>query len=176
MNDAPAELRTLLRAAPGQPQLGVAESITGGRVQALVTSVSGASEYFIGGVTAYTLEQKVALLGVDAAHAAAVNGVSERVAGEMACGACRLFRADLAVATTGYAEPAPAHGVTVPFAWIAVARGGGGGPVVVQTQRIECPGVNRNEAQARVAVAAIELLVAWLRGAETGGNRSRPAW
>lgn len=163
MTAGPAELKALLLADPGRPKLAVAESLTGGRVQALVTGVSGASEYFLGGVTAYALERKVALLGVDAAHAAEANGVSERVAGEMAGGACRLFGADLALATTGYAEVAPDRGVAVPFAWIALARNAGGTPVPVRTRRIECPGANRGEAQARVAAAAIDLLVAWLR-------------
>jgi nicotinamide-nucleotide amidase len=161
MNGTPTELNQLLRTAVPRLKLAAAESITGGRVQALVTGVSGASEYFVGGVTAYTLEQKGGLLGVDRAHAATCDCVSERVAGEMAGGACRLFQADLAVATTGYAEPAP--GVAVPFAWIALARGADGVPEVWRTRRIECPGATRNEAQDRVAAAAIELLVAWLR-------------
>jgi nicotinamide-nucleotide amidase len=170
MNGTPTELNELLRTAVPRPKLAAAESITGGRVQALITGISGASEYFVGGVTAYTLEQKDALLGIDRAHALACNCVSERVAGEMAGGACRLFQADLAVATTGYAEPAPAQGVAMPFAWIALARGAGGVPEVLRTRRIECPGLTRNEAQDRVAAAAIELLVAWLRCATNFPN------
>lgn len=164
MNPAAAELRALLTAPPRRT-LAVAESLTGGRVQALVTAVSGASEYFLGGVTAYAIAQKVALLGVDPEHAAAAGGVSERVAGEMAAGACRLFGADLAVATTGYAEPAPARGVAVPCAWIAVARREDGGPRVVWCRRREFPGANRAAAQAEAAAAAVAALIDVLRAA-----------
>src|SRR5204863_10010142 len=87
--------------------LAVTGSLTGGQVQAKIASISGASDYFLGGVTAYSLEQKVKLPGVNRAHAKSVDCVSQRVAVEMAAGAIRLFGADLAVATTGYAEPAP---------------------------------------------------------------------
>ena len=103
-------------------RLAVAESLTGGRLQALITSVSGASDYFVGGVVAYTLQQKVALLGVDSEHAAAVNSVSARVAREMAQGVCRLMQADIGAATTGYASPAPEHGAPIPFGHIAIWR------------------------------------------------------
>ena len=44
--------------------LAVAESLTGGRVQARITAISGASEFFLGGMTAYSLDQKVRHLGV----------------------------------------------------------------------------------------------------------------
>ena len=62
---------------------------------------SGASGYFVGGLTCYATEAKVRLLGVDAAHAAEVNAVSERVAGEMVRGAARLFGASIGLGTTG---------------------------------------------------------------------------
>lgn len=159
MSGAATELRTLFRAKPSRPKLAVAESLTGGCLQARITAVSGASEFFVGGVTAYALAQKVALLGVDRDHAAAVNCVSARVAEEMARGACRLFDADLALATTGYAEPAPAEGVTAPFAWIALAQRGGD----VKSWRVEGAGLARGEVQARVVDAALEALVALLR-------------
>lgn len=163
MDATPADLKSLLLAAPGRPRLAVAESMTGGRLQARITEISGASGFFLGGVTAYALAQKVALLGVDEAHAAAVNCVSERVAGEMALGACRLFRADIALATTGYAEPSPADGVTDPFAWVALAVAAGGDPKLVRVSRVECSGAGRTEAQARVADAALALLLERLR-------------
>ena len=43
--------------------LAVAESLTCGHLQALVGSVSGASDFFCGGVTAYNIDQKVRHLG-----------------------------------------------------------------------------------------------------------------
>lgn len=159
MNQAAAELRALFRAAPSRPKLAVAESLTGGSLQARITAISGASEFFLGGVTAYALGQKVELLGVDREHAATVNCVSARVAEEMARGACRLFGADIGIATTGYAEAAPAEGVAVSFAWIAIARRGGD----VKSWRVEYAGATRGEVQARVVDAALDALAAMLR-------------
>jgi nicotinamide-nucleotide amidase len=162
---APAvELKALLLAEP-KLTLAVAESLTAGHVQARVASVSGASGYFLGGVTAYTLTQKVKLLGVDRRHAKKVNCVSARVAEEMALGACGLFAADVGVATTGYAEPSPAAGATEPMAWWAVARRleGKTNEFWLRHGRVECPGAKRAEVQAIVAEAVLTELVAWLR-------------
>jgi nicotinamide-nucleotide amidase len=49
--------------------LAVAESLTCGQVQAKIGTVAGASRYFLGGITAYSLAQKVRHLGVNRAHA-----------------------------------------------------------------------------------------------------------
>lgn len=108
-----------------------AESLTGGHLQATLTSLSGASTFFRGGITAYNQEVKAKVLGVDAAHAAAVNAVSPAVAVQMAFGACQLFNADLALATTGYAQPNVARGVTVPFAYAAIVRDDVAEPLLV---------------------------------------------
>lgn len=150
----------------GEPvlTLAVAESLTGGRIQAAITAVSGASGFFLGGITAYTLEQKVKHLGVSRAAAARVNCVSAAVAQQMAQGAARLFSADLALATTGYAESAPELGVDEPFAYWALAHrltprrwqhvGG----------RVYCPGLKRADVQVAVTETALAEAVAYLRG------------
>ncbi len=158
------ELKVLLSRAPALT-LAAAESLTAGRVQARVAAVSGSSAYFLGGLTAYTLEQKVRHLGVDRVAAEAVNCVSAAVAGEMARGACRLFGSDLAVATTGYAEPSAENKVAVPYAWWAVAWRQPAGEVWLREARVECPGLARVAVQEAVAQAALEGLVAWLREA-----------
>jgi nicotinamide-nucleotide amidase len=155
------ELKPLLLAKP-RLTLAVAESLTSGHVQAAIGAVSGASEYFLGGVTAYSIDQKVELLGVNRRAAARVNCVSAEVAQEMAQGACRLFGSDLAVATTGYAEPAPGSGVPAPFAWWAIAHRRRGRFVALRTGRVECPGEPRVEVQKMVAAAVIAELVAYL--------------
>jgi nicotinamide-nucleotide amidase len=160
--DPALELRNLLLSAPRQT-LAVAESLTAGHLQARVSAIPGASDYFLGGITAYTLAQKVRHLGVDRAHAESVNCVSPRVAAEMARGACALFGADLALATTGYAEPSPAENVPAPMACWALAHVLANGVVVVQSGRVEFPGASRTVAQERVAEAALAGLVAYLR-------------
>ncbi|MCU0792478.1 MAG: nicotinamide-nucleotide amidohydrolase family protein [Opitutaceae bacterium] len=130
-----------------------AESLTVGRVQAQLGRRSGASGYFAGGVTCYATAAKVRLLGVDAAHAAEVNAVSERVAREMAAGAARMFGACIGVATTGYAEPDSARGVATPFAWVAAARGDD-----VRARRVDGAALGREAMQARAAAEALRLL------------------
>jgi nicotinamide-nucleotide amidase len=156
------ELRALILHAP-RLTLAVAESLTCGRVQAKIGAISGASEFFLGGITAYSLAEKVRHLGVDRAAAKKVDCVSADVAGQMACGACRLFGSDLGVATTGYAEPNAKLKVAAPFAWWAIARRKGRRIVAVRSGRVECPGASRIEAQAIVAEAAVAELVAFLR-------------
>lgn len=155
------ELKPLLMRRP-RLTLAVAESLTAGHVQARISSVSGSSEYFLGGVTAYALEQKVKLLGVNRAHAKTVECVSQRVAVEMAAGACQLLGADLAVATTGYAEPSPKQKVRTPHAWWALCHRHGGSAVVL-SGLIEVLGADRVTVQERVAEGVLVELVRYLR-------------
>lgn len=160
---SPAGLKALLTAAPAWT-LAVAESLTCGHLQARIGAIAGASNFLLGGITAYSLEQKVRHLGVDRARAAAVNCVSAAVAEEMARGAAALFGANVGVATTGYAEPAPAQGITAPFAWWAVALRDSARAEWRQCHgRIECPGASRVDAQTMVADAAFGELTAFLR-------------
>ena len=161
-----AEIKPLLMRRPALT-LAAAESLTAGHLQARIASVAGSSEYFLGGLTAYTLEQKVKLLGVNRAHAKAAACVSQRVAVEMAAGACRLFGADLAVATTGYAEPAPKLKVKVPHAWWAICHRRRGAAVVL-SGLIEVPGADRTTVQARVAEGVLTELLKYLRELRAG--------
>ncbi len=165
-----AELKKLMRRKP-RLTLAAAESLTCGHVQAAIGAVSGASEYFLGGVTAYSLAQKVRLLGVNRAHARRVNCVSQRVAVEMARGACDRFGADLAVATTGYAEPNRAEGIKTPLAWWTVCHRRRGGRETIISGLIEVPGATRAQVQERVAAEVLGQLVTYLR--EFRGNAGR---
>ncbi|WP_210498793.1 CinA family protein [Vibrio crassostreae] len=98
-----------------------AESITGGRIQADFTSKSGSSAYFMGGVCAYSLDAKVEILGCDRLVAKACNCVSQETANQMAGGAQKIFKTDVAIATTGYVEPFEYKGETKdPIVFIAV--------------------------------------------------------
>jgi len=156
------DLKPLLLRKP-RLTLAVAESLTCGQVQARIGAISGASEFFLGGITAYTLDQKVAHLGVNRAAAKRVDCVSAEVAKQMALGACRLFGSDLALATTGYAEPSAQAKVAEPFAWWALAHVRRGRPVALLSGRVECPGEPRIQVQAIVAEAVLAELVEYLR-------------
>ncbi len=82
-----------------------AESCTGGYIAHLITSVAGSSDYFKGSVVAYDNEVKIKILGVDQKSLDSYGAVSEQVIKEMAEGARRRFKTDLALATSGIAGP-----------------------------------------------------------------------
>ncbi|MED5262192.1 MAG: competence/damage-inducible protein A [Myxococcota bacterium] len=86
-------------------RLAVAESCTGGAIAEQVTSVPGSSEFFSGGVVAYSNSSKSALLGVSSETIETVGAVSEPVVRAMAEGVRERFGADLGLATTGISGP-----------------------------------------------------------------------
>ena len=86
-------------------RLATAESLTGGGIGAAITSVSGASAVFAGGVISYTNEVKHRVLGVPMEDLDTFGAVSAPVAKAMAEGARRVIGADAAVAVTGLAGP-----------------------------------------------------------------------
>ncbi len=115
-----------------------AESLTGGRLAAALTSVPGASACVVGGVVAYATAVKVAVLGVPADLVAEHGVVSGECAAAMARGSRDLLGTTYAMATTGVAGPDPQEGHPAGHVWVAVAgpRGRGdpaagarGGPV-----------------------------------------------
>ncbi|MFO1170894.1 MAG: CinA family protein [Hyphomicrobiaceae bacterium] len=86
-------------------KLATAESCTGGLIAGAVTEVAGSSDVFDRGFVTYSNEAKAEMLGVPAALVATHGAVSPQVAREMAEGALRHSRADIAVAVTGVAGP-----------------------------------------------------------------------
>ena len=82
-----------------------AESCTGGGVGSAITAVPGSSAVFMGGVISYANEVKRDVLGVKAETLMTVGAVSSETAAQMAAGARRLLKADLAVSLTGIAGP-----------------------------------------------------------------------
>lgn len=118
------ELVPLLKAA--DITLATAESCTGGSIASKLSSVEGASVYFKGGAVTYATESKVSVLGVQQATIDRYTVVSEEVAIEMAVGARALYKADIAVATTGNAGPLKGDSdAEVGTVCIAVATAGG---------------------------------------------------
>jgi competence/damage-inducible protein CinA C-terminal domain len=101
--------------------LACAESLTGGALCSAFVDVPGVSAVLRGSITAYAVDIKASILGVDR-HVLQTKGpVEERVAVEMARGVCDLLAADVALATTGVAGPGPADGHPAGTVWIACA-------------------------------------------------------
>ena len=82
-----------------------AESCTGGELAKRFTDMSGASEFFLGGVTTYTNDAKVKLLGISPELIEEKTAVSYEVAKEMAERVRSLLGSDMGIGVTGLAGP-----------------------------------------------------------------------
>lgn len=82
-----------------------AESCTGGSIAARLTSIAGSSEYFNGGIVAYSNKVKMELLNVSSETLDQYGAVSEQTVVEMVKGAMKALKTDCAVATSGIAGP-----------------------------------------------------------------------
>ena len=101
--------------------LATAESLTGGQLAALFTSVPGASACYLGGVVSYATSVKVSALGVSASIIDEYGAVSAECAEAMATGVRTLLGATYALATTGVAGPDRQEGHPPGHVWVACA-------------------------------------------------------
>jgi nicotinamide-nucleotide amidase len=85
--------------------LGTAESCTGGYISHLLTSISGASDYFKGSIVSYSNEIKEEVLGVKSETLKQHGAVSEETVQEMLKGALKNLNVDIAIAVSGVAGP-----------------------------------------------------------------------
>jgi len=85
--------------------LATAESCTGGMLGGRITSISGSSAYYLGGVIAYSNQVKILELGVSPAVLRRYGAVSEQTARQMAIGVRERFKADFGISITGIAGP-----------------------------------------------------------------------
>jgi nicotinamide-nucleotide amidase len=115
----------LQRLAEKKATLAVAESCTGGLLSDLLTSISGSSDSFLGGIVCYSNLMKQKLLQVPSAlleGEGAPGAVSREVAKIMAEQMLVLLQSDYAVSITGVAGPNPSEGKPVGLVYIAVAQ------------------------------------------------------
>jgi len=151
----------LLRAA--NVTLACGESLTGGELGARITSVPGASAYFLGSAVTYSVEAKRSLLGVSSATLEGPGVVSRECAAEMAAGARRAFRADLGLGLTGAAGPEAHGGVEPGLAWVALEAEN-----VSHQRSIRWPGP-RDQVRRWAEQAALDLVRRHLEGKELPG-------
>lgn len=142
--------------------LATAESCTGGLIGSKITSVPGSSNYYAGGVIAYSNTLKEKLLNVDARLLARHGAVSPPVAKAMAEGARDQTGADLGVAVTGIAGPAggsPEKPVGTVFIGLATAN---------ETICLPCHFTGKRwQIQELTAFSALDLIRRFLQGRKT---------
>lgn len=107
MDDVAQRLAAAIGAAASNRQRTViaAESVTAGSVGQALAAAGEASEWFAGSLVTYMDLTKRTVLGVDADDV-----FTAECARQMAAGALRVSGADVAVAITGVAGPAPEDG------------------------------------------------------------------
>ena len=100
--------------------IATAESCTGGLVASRLTDLSGASNYFKGGVVAYTNEIKKLILRVKSETLEKFGAVSSQTALEMATNVREIFSTTIGLSTTGVAGPLTSENKPVGLVFIAI--------------------------------------------------------
>jgi PncC family amidohydrolase len=102
--------------------IAVAESCTSGLISSKLTTFSGSSSYFKGGVVAYQNEIKTKFLAVSQSIIDEKSEVSSDVVIRMAKSVLEKFSTDFSIATSGYAGPnGGTHKNPIGTVFIAVA-------------------------------------------------------
>ena len=100
-----------------------AESCTGGLLASTMTDIAGASGWFDQSWVTYANDAKVRVLGVDPEVLERKGAVSAEVAVQMAMGALKASKADIALSITGIAGPGNDGGKKVGLVYVGVASG-----------------------------------------------------
>ncbi|MEW6212259.1 MAG: competence/damage-inducible protein A [Acidobacteriota bacterium] len=133
--------------------IATAESCTGGLVAERITSVAGASDYFIGSIVSYSNEAKMRLLGVPAELLEKHGPVSGEVAEAMARGVKEWTGATIGVSVTGLAGPGGgSEAVPVGTVYVGIADDVGSA-----NRRMMLPG-DRHLIRWRASTAALEMI------------------
>ena len=133
--------------------LAIAESCTGGNISKMITSVPGASHYFVGSVISYSEKVKIETLDVPKALIEKYSVVSAEVTESMALSIQQKYNTDFAIAVTGNAGPSKDktdESVGKVFIAIAFPKG-----VIVNDFNFGQP---REKVIQRASVKALELL------------------
>ena len=152
----PARLERLLHdCAAREWTVAAAESLTGGLLTAVLTSIPGSSAVVRGGLVVYATELKASLAGVDPDLLARTGPVDPEVAAGLARGAAQRCRATIGLGLTGVAGPAEQDGR--PVGTVHVALVGPDGPSAV-TLAPDPTGRDRDTIRAAAVRAGIQLL------------------
>ena len=137
--------------------LSLAESCTGGLIGHLITNVPGSSDYFMGSVVSYAYEAKVDLLGVKWETLQKFGAVSSETVLEMAQGARKAFKTDLALSVCCIAGPGGATtDKPIGTSWVALSA-----PNCDWSWRFQLEG-ERESIKQQVAHKTLEQLLNYL--------------
>jgi nicotinamide-nucleotide amidase len=145
--------------------LATAESLTGGRLAAVVTAVPGASASYLGGFVTYATALKESLLGIPHDLVERYGVVSAECAQAMAAGCREATGATYALATTGVAGPDSQEGKPVGTVYVGIA-----GPDGVSALTMELVG-NRHQIQDAACREALSALCGMVRVAKSDGEQ-----
>ncbi|MCA9765271.1 MAG: competence/damage-inducible protein A [Carnobacterium sp.] len=101
--------------------LSAAESLTGGTFQSMITSTSGASEFFEGGLVTYNNRIKKEQLDINPKTIDQHGVVSSQCAIEMAENIKKIFGSDIGISFTGVAGPLELENKKPGTVWIGIA-------------------------------------------------------
>ena len=140
-------------------KLVTAESCTGGLIGHRLTNIPGSSDYYLGGIIAYSNDVKVALLDVSWETLEKFGAVSHETVLEMARGVRKALHADIAVSVSGIAGPSGGlPEKPVGTTWIGLSTPEG------DWARVYCFDADRVMNKSRFADAAIRMVFDYLEG------------
>lgn len=131
--------------------ISTAESCTGGLIASRLTDFAGASNYFKGGIVAYTNEIKKSVLKVTTLDE--FGAVSSQTALEMAKNVREIFKTTFGISTTGVAGPSMSENKAVGTVFIAIA-----GENLSEVREFHFKG-SRSEIKFQTADEAFKLLM-----------------
>jgi nicotinamide-nucleotide amidase len=132
--------------------ISVAESVTSGQVQLLLSGANQATNFFQGGITVYNVGQKTKHLGIDPINCLSCNCVSEKIATEMASNVGRLFCSEWGIGITGYAAVIPELSIDSLFAFYAFSYQGKN----IWSKRIESKKMDSKKVQEYYAATIVK--------------------
>ncbi|WP_169843596.1 competence/damage-inducible protein A [Desulforamulus ferrireducens] len=138
--------------------IGVAESCTGGLLEARLSDVPGASSYLMGGIVAYNNRVKEKLLKVPPEVLSQFGAVSRQTAIAMAEGVRRELGSSIGLAVTGVAGPTSSEGKPIGLVYIALSS-----PTGVCFREYRFPG-ERKAIRNGTVNAALKMAKHFLQG------------
>jgi len=141
-------------------KIATAESCTGGLIASRLTDISGASNYFKGGVIAYTNEIKKSILRVKSETLEKFGAVSSQTAMEMASNVRKIFSATIGLSSTGVAGPLTSENKPVGLVYVAIV-----GENFSEVREFHFKG-SRTEIKFQAADGAFNLLMKYVTFAE----------